>query len=119
MVLTEKIKDDKLRRSVAFVVDPSVDMLRLVTDKNPNNEQQIGERWKQAAADPTFHDLVVNDWLEDVLDSLKVNEVYKLLIMETILQALKEATGGALTPEQKESIIITMQTKLAAKLLAA
>jgi hypothetical protein len=39
--------------------------------------------------------------------------------METILQALKEATGGALTPEQKEGIIITMQTKLASKLLAA
>ena len=119
MALTEKVKDEKLRRSVAFVVDPSVDMLRLVTDKDPNNEKQIAERWKQAAADPAFHDLVVNDWLEDVLDAMKVNEVYKLLIMETILQALKEATGGDLTPEQKEGIIITMQTKLAAKLLAA
>lgn len=118
LTLSEKIKDAKLRRSVAFVIDPSVDMLRLVTDKEPDNEKQIAERWKQAAADPTFHDLVVNDWLEDVLDAMKVNEVYKLLIMETILAALQEATGGNLTPEQKEGIIITMQAKIAAKLAA-
>lgn len=86
--LIDSIKDQHLRPALATLVTPTVGMLRIVTDADPDNESQIKAQWKGFIEDPGVHKVVLDHMLAPTLYGMIKNKELVEYILSTIADML-------------------------------
>jgi hypothetical protein len=82
------------RRPLSYLTVPVVDMLRILTDENPANEKQIEDRWETVLEDESFHEIVLVDLFEPVLERAGVDEEWRAFLVESLREALSKIGEG-------------------------
>lgn len=87
-ILVAKIKDENTRAVVDVLSDPVVDVLRLLTDANKDNETQIKERLQELIADPKSLQVLILNIAIPVAGQIKDDKVREFLLefLKNILQ---------------------------------
>lgn len=111
--LVAKIKNPKVQRPIGTVAVPVVNMIRIFTDNNPDNDRQVEELWKAFVKDPATHATVLEDLLEPVLRGAIKDEATVNFILTLIAEALKQGTGN-LSKEQAARIVNLYSASVAA-----
>jgi hypothetical protein len=86
--LIGNIKDNNLRPALATIVKPTVGMLRIVTDQDPDNEAQIKAQWKGFIEDPSVHKVVLDHMIAPTLYGMIKNKELVEYILATIADLL-------------------------------
>ena len=58
-----RIEDANLRSALSHLAVPTTKMIQIMTDENPDNAAQLKEHWGEFVANPTTHEIVLNDLL--------------------------------------------------------
>ena len=97
------IKDPNLRPALSTLVVPTVNMLRIVTDDDPNNEAQIKTQWQAFVKDPSTHKVVLDHMLAPTLYGLIKN----VELVEYILSVIADILDGE--GRQEEAAAVRLQ----------
>jgi hypothetical protein len=87
--LISEIKNDNIRPALSTLTVPTVNMLRIVTDEDPNNEQQLAQMWTAFLKSPDTHDVVLDHLLAPMLLATLKNPELVEYILQTIADILK------------------------------
>lgn len=90
--LIGKIKNEEVRRPLATVASPVVDMVRVSTDTDPRNEEQIKALWLAFIQDPNTHVVVLEDLLEPALRATIKDAETIQFILQIVAEALRAGT---------------------------
>lgn len=112
--LIATIKNEHIRPALSTIVVPTVNMLRIVTDENPDNEAQLEMLWMSFLRNPETHDVVLEHLLEPMLSSVIKNPDLVEYILQTIADIL-EGQGD----EEKAATVRTLVAAVQAKNAAA
>lgn len=100
-VLIGNIENDQLRRPLSIIVVPTLNMVRIFTDDNPNNVDQLKENWLSFISSQETHEVVLVDLLEPALDKILDKEVVDF-ILAIITEALEQQFGDFGEDKAKE-----------------
>jgi hypothetical protein len=112
--LIATIKNEHIRPALSTIVVPTVNMLRIVTDEDPDNEAQLETLWMSFLRNPETHDVVLDHLLEPMLSSVIKNPDLVEYILQTIADIL-EGQGD----EEKAATVRTLVAAVQAKNAAA
>lgn len=80
-----KIEDEHVRGGLSTISMPIVNMLRIVTDANPKDGQQIKEMWLQFIQDPNTHEVVAEHLVIPMIEA-KINNAELAQLLKTLLK---------------------------------
>ncbi len=100
--LISGIKDENIRPALTALVQPTVGMLRIVTDEIPENEAQLKELWEGFLKNPQTHDVVLNHLLAPMLYGFVNNKD----LVEYILGVIADILDGEGKTEQANELRI-------------
>ena len=95
--LASSVEDERLRKTILTLSRPGIDVLGLISDDDKNDVQQVADRFKEFAANPATHDLVLYEWLEPTLLANKVPAFVVGMLLESIADAIDRAFEGGAT----------------------
>ena len=91
-VLVDKIKNENTKAVLGTLSDPFVDIFRLLTDANKDNEAQVNARLQELISDPKSLEVLVRNVAIPIAEKIKNDEVRKFLI--AYLQSILEGGIG-------------------------
>lgn len=119
-LLIDKLDDASLKIVLNKISVPSFNMLRLLTDDNPDNANQLATMWGAFAKDPATHAVILDHLLEPLLENVIPEASLRAIILDLIAQGLVEATndlpGGI---EKSQAIVIADKFRKRAAILKA
>lgn len=115
--LVAGIKNARLKAILSILVSPSIELTRAMTDENPANDEQAKEILDNFLRNPDTHEVVLQDLLRPILEKTIKDPGTVAFILSLIAEALKKVQDGSLSEEQREAIIIKLQSDI--KLLEA
>jgi len=93
-VLIGKIEDPKFKRPLSILVVPTLNMVKIFTDDDPNNEEQLKQNWLGFIQNPDTHEVVLYDLIEPTLLNVIKDEAAVAFIITLIAEALEKGTGS-------------------------
>lgn len=106
-LIEDKIKSDNFKRVARALTFPTVDLLRIITDKDPNNGDQAKEILTAFITDERTHELVLQDLLEPTLSKL-LEPALVAFILELIEQGI-EAAIDKLEEDKRKAILKSLK----------
>lgn len=94
-----KIADENIRKVLTLISVPSVNMIRIHTDDNPDNGAQVKALWDSFRKSPDTIEVVLDHLLEPILDDVIKDEATLSFILGLIGEAIRRANSGALSAE--------------------
>lgn len=83
-----KIKDENVRTVLGTVSNPVVNMLRLVTDEDPNNEEQLKLMLKAFVTDPETQHVAIENILIPLIEAKVKDETLRAWLIDLIRNGL-------------------------------
>lgn len=83
-----KIKDENVRTVLGTVSNPVVNMLRLVTDDDPNNEEQLKLMLKAFVTDPATQHVAIENILVPLIEAKVKDESLRAWLIDLIRNGL-------------------------------
>jgi len=115
--LIARIENPQFQKPLSILVVPTLNMIQIFTDDDPNNAEQLKNNWLEFIASPDTHQVVLNDLLEPALSGVIQDEATLAIILSLIAEALEKGTGS-LGKEKAEAIAKELRAKAQVKMAA-
>lgn len=90
--LVKKVPQENIRLALSHLSIPTTNMIKIFSDDNPNNKEQLEQNWLQFVQDPTTHSIVANELLVPFINGLNIDDNLKDFLIGSLQDAL-EMTG--------------------------
>ena len=89
----DKIGNPDTREVLAYVLGEVVNTLRLLTDEDADNSEQLKATWTAFVKNPVTHGILLEHLLRPALEGTKMDENTIAFILELVAEALKLGTS--------------------------
>lgn len=91
-----KIEDPNIRAVLSTLGHPVTDLLRVVSDDNPNNTAQVREMFKEFVTNPGVQSVLLENVIIPLIEVRVQNEFVKKFLIETLRNGVVIGDGNGL-----------------------